>query len=489
MQKFDTPAPISAVLDIPAGRIQFIAADRADTTVEVLPANPAKSRDVQAAEQTTVAYADGVLRITPPSPRNQLFGPSGSLEVTVQLPAGSRIEARAASCRTPRRRPPRRRRLRRRVPPDQDRRGRERPPHRGRRRRRGRPAGRPRGDQHREGRHPDRRGRARHGRAAAPSPATSRSAPPPASRPPWTPAPATAASATPSRTTAPPNSTSAPRPPAATSPPAASERAEPEPSGRVHRDRDPLGRRRGRGRPPRPAIQVQGLEEVVRHTSRDQEEHMTKNSTSSTSFDMDRHGAGRRHGPGRHRHRRSRYPRGLPQRPVRHPGVLAAGHRRTGDGMAAHHLRRAGPRQKSKRSADYSFEAAVRDVDAVLAARGVDRALVVGWSYGAFVGGALGRPEPGPCRGRGPGRRRVPVRLARRGHGAADPEAVPATGLVHAAAAPDGPDPADDRRTAGGQQHRARQTLPRARAGPRAGRHHRPGAVRGRFGDVLRKPR
>ena len=43
-------------------------------------------------------------------------------------------------------------------------------------------------------------------------------------------------------------------------------------------------------------------------------------------------------------------------------------------------------RGKSKRSADYSFEAAVRDVDAVLAARGVDRALVVGWSYGAVVG-------------------------------------------------------------------------------------------------------
>lgn len=41
--------------------------------------------------------------------------------------------------------------------------------------------------------------------------------------------------------------------------------------------------------------------------------------------------------------------------------------------------------KKSKTSADYSFEACVRDVDAVLAARGVDRALVVGWSYGAFV--------------------------------------------------------------------------------------------------------
>ena len=42
-------------------------------------------------------------------------------------------------------------------------------------------------------------------------------------------------------------------------------------------------------------------------------------------------------------------------------------------------------RGKSKRSADYSFEAAVRDLDAVLAARGVDRAILVGWSYGAVV--------------------------------------------------------------------------------------------------------
>ncbi|WP_034268444.1 alpha/beta fold hydrolase [Actinospica robiniae] len=41
--------------------------------------------------------------------------------------------------------------------------------------------------------------------------------------------------------------------------------------------------------------------------------------------------------------------------------------------------------RKSGRSADYSFEAAVRDVDAVLAARGVERAVLVGWSYGAVV--------------------------------------------------------------------------------------------------------
>ena len=39
----------------------------------------------------------------------------------------------------------------------------------------------------------------------------------------------------------------------------------------------------------------------------------------------------------------------------------------------------------SGRSADYSFEGCVRDVDAVLAATGVERPLLVGWSYGAAV--------------------------------------------------------------------------------------------------------
>ncbi|MFD7631698.1 DUF4097 family beta strand repeat-containing protein [Streptomyces sp. NPDC059851] len=97
MQKFDTPAPVSAVLDIPAGSIRFIAADRADTTVEVLPANASKSRDVQAAEQTTVAYGDGVLRIEVPAAKKQVFGASGSVEVTVQLPAGSHVEVKTAS--------------------------------------------------------------------------------------------------------------------------------------------------------------------------------------------------------------------------------------------------------------------------------------------------------------------------------------------------------------------------------------------------------
>ena len=96
MQKFTTPSPITAILSIPGGRVQIIAADRAETTVEVRPADAAKGRDVKAAEQTTVAYADGVLRIETLA-KNGSLGPSGSIEVTVQLPAGSKVAAGAAS--------------------------------------------------------------------------------------------------------------------------------------------------------------------------------------------------------------------------------------------------------------------------------------------------------------------------------------------------------------------------------------------------------
>lgn len=97
MQTFTTPAPVSAVLNIPAGRIRLIAADRADTTVEILPADASKSRDVKAAQRTEVAYEDGVLRIEGPKATSRILGASGSVEVTVRLPAGSRVETKAAS--------------------------------------------------------------------------------------------------------------------------------------------------------------------------------------------------------------------------------------------------------------------------------------------------------------------------------------------------------------------------------------------------------
>ncbi|ANZ36924.1 hypothetical protein BBK82_13420 [Lentzea guizhouensis] len=96
MKSFATTAPIAAVLDIPAGRVQFIAADRSDTAVEVLPANAAKGRDVQAAERTSVEFTDGVLRINADQ-GSKVLGSSGAVEVTVQLPAGSRVEVKSAA--------------------------------------------------------------------------------------------------------------------------------------------------------------------------------------------------------------------------------------------------------------------------------------------------------------------------------------------------------------------------------------------------------
>ncbi|MFF6882122.1 DUF4097 family beta strand repeat-containing protein [Streptomyces sp. NPDC012421] len=96
MQTFATAAPITALVSVPAGNLRFIAADRADVTVEVRPATPGRSRDVKAAEEVSVDFADGVLRITAPEGKNQLFGPSGSVQVTVQLPAGSHVEGKAA---------------------------------------------------------------------------------------------------------------------------------------------------------------------------------------------------------------------------------------------------------------------------------------------------------------------------------------------------------------------------------------------------------
>ena len=128
MQKFDTPAPISAVLDIPAGRVRFIAADRADTTVEVLPADASKGRDVKAAEQTTVEYGDGVLRIEAPGEEPD---PRPLRIRRGDGPAARRLPRRGegGQRRVPGRRTVRRRRLRGRARLGQARRGRERPPH------------------------------------------------------------------------------------------------------------------------------------------------------------------------------------------------------------------------------------------------------------------------------------------------------------------------------------------------------------------------
>jgi hypothetical protein len=94
MPVFDTPEPITADIDI-VGSVQIAASDRADTVVEVLPADPADEASVQAAQQVTVEFSGGRLLIKRPKlgPLASLIGPRGSVRVTVGLPAGSNVKA------------------------------------------------------------------------------------------------------------------------------------------------------------------------------------------------------------------------------------------------------------------------------------------------------------------------------------------------------------------------------------------------------------
>ncbi|MFF4606818.1 DUF4097 domain-containing protein [Streptomyces sp. NPDC001339] len=88
MPHFDTPEPISVTLEFDMGSARIIASKRADTVVEVLPTNDAEDIDVRAAQQTKVTCSEGKLLIKGPKKRS-LFGKSGSVEVSIELPAGS----------------------------------------------------------------------------------------------------------------------------------------------------------------------------------------------------------------------------------------------------------------------------------------------------------------------------------------------------------------------------------------------------------------
>ncbi len=93
MPTFTTLTPIDLAINLPCGRIDVVAGDRTDTIVTVSPTNPAKAVDRRAADETRVEF-DGVrLTITGPKPHFSLLGPFESIDVTVELPAGSRLTA------------------------------------------------------------------------------------------------------------------------------------------------------------------------------------------------------------------------------------------------------------------------------------------------------------------------------------------------------------------------------------------------------------
>jgi DUF4097 and DUF4098 domain-containing protein YvlB len=97
MPSFDTPEPISVTAYVYAGSLQFTAGDRLDTVVEVRPRDPKKDLDVRTADQTEVAYASGTLTVT--TPKANLLGRGGTVDVTVELPTGSNIDVTGAGAR------------------------------------------------------------------------------------------------------------------------------------------------------------------------------------------------------------------------------------------------------------------------------------------------------------------------------------------------------------------------------------------------------
>ena len=98
MPTFDAPEPISVTIELVLGDVQITASDRTDAVVEVLPTHPANALDVQAAQQTRVEYANGKLLVK--APKQRAFGllstKCGSIDVTIELPAGSHVRGDAA---------------------------------------------------------------------------------------------------------------------------------------------------------------------------------------------------------------------------------------------------------------------------------------------------------------------------------------------------------------------------------------------------------
>jgi hypothetical protein len=93
MPGFPTPNPIDLAVELAVGRLDVIASDRDDTVVTVSPTRPSAPADVRGAEQTRVELDGDRLVVAGPRPRFSFIGPNESIDVRVELPAGSRLTA------------------------------------------------------------------------------------------------------------------------------------------------------------------------------------------------------------------------------------------------------------------------------------------------------------------------------------------------------------------------------------------------------------
>jgi len=89
MPAFATPGPIAATVEVAGAQVRVTASERTDTVVLVEPINEASRSDVKVASKTKVDFADGQLSVKTTTPGDK----SGSVSITIDLPAGSSLAA------------------------------------------------------------------------------------------------------------------------------------------------------------------------------------------------------------------------------------------------------------------------------------------------------------------------------------------------------------------------------------------------------------
>jgi Putative adhesin len=97
MPTFATPEPITVSIELSVGDVRVVASDRTDTVVHVRPTDEARDLDVRDADQTRVEQTPDGLLVRTPRPRGLgVLGKPGSVDLTIELPAGSRLHGESS---------------------------------------------------------------------------------------------------------------------------------------------------------------------------------------------------------------------------------------------------------------------------------------------------------------------------------------------------------------------------------------------------------
>lgn len=94
MTAFPVDGHVELRVQLQLGSLEVIAAERDDVVVIVEPTRPNRGGDVQAADRTRVAASAGVVSVSGPAARWNLFSHGDSVDVRIEAPVGADLTAR-----------------------------------------------------------------------------------------------------------------------------------------------------------------------------------------------------------------------------------------------------------------------------------------------------------------------------------------------------------------------------------------------------------